>query len=126
MRYAAVLAAGLTLGLGAAAGAAGTSVLFVGNSFTFGDGSVRCVPTYGHTAGHQSLVVRTDNAEYVFCGDTCYFKETLENNALPGFGYDLAAQARTLDWLREMQDAGAKLVFGHDPNQWPTLGPELA
>ncbi|MDH4074486.1 MAG: N-acyl homoserine lactonase family protein [Acidimicrobiia bacterium] len=100
--------------------------LLQGEHDVFGDGSVRCVPTYGHTAGHQSLVVRTDNAEYVFCGDTCYFKETLENNALPGFGYDLAAQARTLDWLREMQSAGAQLVFGHDPNQWPTLGPELA
>ena len=39
MRYAAVLVAGLILGLGVAAGAAGTSVLFIGNSFTFGAGS---------------------------------------------------------------------------------------
>jgi hypothetical protein len=39
MRYAAVLVAGLFFAIGATVGAAGTSVLFVGNSFTFGDGS---------------------------------------------------------------------------------------
>ena len=39
MRYASVLVAALIVGLGLTAGAAGTSVLFVGNSFTFGDGS---------------------------------------------------------------------------------------
>ncbi len=99
--------------------------LLEGEHDVFGDGSVRLVPTYGHTAGHQSLVVRTDQTEYVFCADTCYFKATLERNALPGFGYDLAAQARSLDWLRSMQANGAQLVFGHDPDQWPALGPEL-
>ena len=39
MRYASVLVAGLIVGLAVTAGAAGTSVLFVGNSFTFGAGS---------------------------------------------------------------------------------------
>jgi hypothetical protein len=39
MTYTAALVTGLYLGLGVTAGAAGTSVLFVGNSFTFGDGS---------------------------------------------------------------------------------------
>ena len=39
MRYASVLVAGLLFAVGATAGAAATSVLFVGNSFTFGDGS---------------------------------------------------------------------------------------
>lgn len=99
--------------------------LLDGEHDLFGDGSVRLVPTYGHTAGHQSMVVRTDSTEYVFCADTCYFKSTLESGALPGFGYDLGAQAKVLDWLRTMQSAGATLVFGHDPDQWPTLGPEL-
>lgn len=99
--------------------------LLEGEHDVFGDGSVRCVPTYGHTAGHQSLVVRTDRTEYVFCADTCYFKATLEKAILPSFGYDLTAQARSLDWLRSMQAAGATLIYGHDPDQWPTLGREL-
>jgi N-acyl homoserine lactone hydrolase len=89
--------------------------------------TARCVadrPT-GHTAGHQSLVVRTERAEYVFCADTCYFKATLEQNALPAFGYDLEARARSLAWLRSARAAGATLIFGHDPEQWPALGDRL-
>ena len=39
MKFAAILAGGVMLALGAAGGAAGTSVLFIGNSFTFGAGS---------------------------------------------------------------------------------------
>lgn len=99
--------------------------LLQGEHDVFGDGSVRCIPTYGHTAGHQSLVVRTDTTEYVFCADTCYFKATLEQSVLPSFGYDLQAQAGVLDTLRGLQAAGATLIFGHDPDQWPTLGTEL-
>ncbi len=99
--------------------------LLEGEHDLFGDGSVRLVPTYGHTAGHQSMVVRTDRSEYVFCADTCYFKDTLERSALPSFGYDLAAQAKVLDWLRAQQAAGATLIFGHDADQWPALGSEL-
>ena len=34
----------------------------------FGDGTVVCRPTYGHTPGHQSLRVRTEKAgEFVLC-----------------------------------------------------------
>lgn len=99
--------------------------LLEGEHDVFGDGTVRCVPTYGHTAGHQSLVVRTDGTEYVFCADTCYFKATLEQNALPRFGYDLEAQERSLAWLRSMQANGAALIYGHDPDQWPALPREL-
>jgi N-acyl homoserine lactone hydrolase len=38
----------------------------------FGDGTVVCIPTYGHTPGHQSLKVRTDKGEVVLTGDACY------------------------------------------------------
>ena len=87
----------------------------------FGDGSVLCVPTYGHTAGHQSLVVNTEQGRVVFAADTCYLRESLENGKLPAFGFNLDMQRRTLEWLRREQAAGAELVFGHDPEQWPAL-----
>jgi glyoxylase-like metal-dependent hydrolase (beta-lactamase superfamily II) len=92
-----------------------------GEHDVFGDGSVRCMPTYGHTAGHQSLVVRNDDGEFIFCGDTCYFASTLEQNILPSFGYDLEAQARSLEWLRQRRAEGAHIVFGHDETQWTRL-----
>ena len=51
----------------------------------FGDGSVVCIPTYGHTPGHQSLKVRTENGEIVLTGDACYFCRTLRERRLPRF-----------------------------------------
>jgi N-acyl homoserine lactone hydrolase len=35
----------------------------------FGDGSVVCLPTYGHTAGHQSLMVGLASGDVVLAGD---------------------------------------------------------
>ena len=34
--------------------------LIDGEHDLFGDGSVVCIPTYGHTAGHQSLRVQSE------------------------------------------------------------------
>ncbi len=93
----------------------------------FGDGSVRCVPTYGHTPGHQSLVIETDQGRCVFAADTCYLRETLEQGLLPKIGYDLQMQKKSLDWLRQERDDGAYIVFGHDAAQWSSFSkaPEL-
>ena len=91
--------------------------LLDGEHDLFGDGAVVCVPTPGHTAGHQSLRVRTDEAEIVLTGDACYFRESLDTGRLPLFGFDPEQQHRSLDLLRSMEAAGAQLVFGHDPDQ---------
>lgn len=90
-----------------------------GEHDVFGDGSVVCVPTPGHTAGHQSLRVRTPDRELVLAGDACYFRESLETSRLPPFGYDHAEQRRSLDVLRRLERSGAHLLFGHDPAQFP-------
>ena len=86
----------------------------------FGDGTVVCVPTPGHTAGHQSLRVRTAaGEEVVLTGDACYFRETLDTGRLPVFANDAEEQRRSLDRLRDLERSGARLVFGHDPGQVP-------
>ncbi len=89
-----------------------------GEHDVFGDGTVVCVPTPGHTAGHQSLRVRTDAGEVVLTGDACYFRQALDERRLPVFGPDPAEQHRSLDLLAQLEAAGARLVFGHDPTQW--------
>jgi glyoxylase-like metal-dependent hydrolase (beta-lactamase superfamily II) len=85
----------------------------------FGDGTVVCIPTPGHTAGHQSLRVRTGGGEYVLTGDACYFRETLETGRLPVFGFDPEQQRDSLDVLRRLGASGATLLFGHDVEQVP-------
>ena len=88
-----------------------------GEHDVFGDGTVVCLPTPGHTAGHQSLRVRTGAGEVVLTADACYFRETLDTARLPVFGHDPDEQRRSLDRLRSIEASGAFLVFGHDPDQ---------
>jgi N-acyl homoserine lactone hydrolase len=87
----------------------------------FGDGRVVCVPTYGHTPGHQSLRVRLDSGDVVLTGDACYFRKTLETLRLPRFVYDRGMQVESLQRLRRLRDLGARIVFGHDPEQWANV-----
>jgi glyoxylase-like metal-dependent hydrolase (beta-lactamase superfamily II) len=97
-------------------------LLVDGEHDVFGDGSVRCIPTYGHTPGHQSLRVKSAKGEIVLCGDACYLRETLETLRLPpGAAWDRASMEEALRRLRAYQERGARIFFGHDPGFWDTL-----
>ncbi len=87
----------------------------------FGDGSVICIPTYGHTPGHQSLKVRTEAGEIVITGDACYFCRTLRERRLPRFVYDREQMLASLDRLEALEKSGARLFFGHDPDFWKNV-----
>lgn len=90
----------------------------------FGDGSVVILPTHGHTPGHQSLRVRTEQGgEYVLCGDACYLRDNLDNLHLPGVLADAEATLQALKRFQLMEAKGAKLMFGHDPGQWRDAPP---
>jgi glyoxylase-like metal-dependent hydrolase (beta-lactamase superfamily II) len=100
----------------------GHAVLAVaGEHDLFGDGRVHCLPTPGHTPGHQSLRVRLDGGEVVLTADACYLRRTLEEGALPPVAHDREAMRASLARLRALRDAGARLVFGHDPELWAAL-----
>ncbi|HWD96080.1 MAG TPA: N-acyl homoserine lactonase family protein [Acidimicrobiales bacterium] len=87
----------------------------------FNDGRVVVTPTTGHTPGHQSLRILTDDGEtLVLCGDSCYLRASLETSALPPRPFDGTAQLSVFSWLRELETEGARIVFGHEPSQWPT------
>ena len=85
----------------------------------FHDGTVVCVPSPGHTAGHQSLRVTTDTGVFVLTGDACDAREILDTSRLSVFGYDLDQQRSGLELFRRMEAAGATLRFGHDAAQMP-------
>lgn len=95
-------------------------VIADGEHDVFGDGSVRCIPTYGHTPGHQSLHVETDSGAVVLCGDACYLRRTIEEMRLPAdiVVSDADAMMDSLRRLAALRDAGARLMFGHDPEFW--------
>jgi glyoxylase-like metal-dependent hydrolase (beta-lactamase superfamily II) len=89
-----------------------------GEHDVFGDGSVVCIPTYGHTPGHQSLKVRTEKGTIVLTGDACYFCQTLRERRLPQRVFNREQMLASLDRLETLERSGAKLIFGHDPEFW--------
>jgi len=101
-------------------------LLVEGEHDLFGDGSVVCLPTFGHTPGHQSLRVILESGPVILTGDACYLRETLETLALPAVLHDREAMLASLLRLRSWRDAGARLFYGHDPEQWRDLPPSFA
>jgi N-acyl homoserine lactone hydrolase len=80
----------------------------------FGDGGIVCLPTHGHTPGHQSLKVRLASGDVVLAADSCYFCRTLRERRLPQNVHDRAAMLASLDRLDRLEQGGARIFFGHD------------
>jgi len=80
----------------------------------FGDQLVTCLPTPGHTPGHQSVRVRLAERDVVLCADCAYFERTLDGGPLPPVSHDAELQAASIERLRSLRSAGAVLVPGHD------------
>jgi N-acyl homoserine lactone hydrolase len=89
-----------------------------GEHDVFGDGSVVCLPTYGHTAGHQSLRVKLAGGETVLTADSCYMRKALDEMLFPPFAHSYDAMRTVMERYRAMERAGARLIFGHDSGQW--------
>lgn len=87
----------------------------------FGDGTVVCLPTYGHTPGHQSLKVKLASGDVVLTGDACYLRRTMEELVLPGIFHDRDQMMDSLLRLRALRDRGARIFYGHDPEFWATV-----
>jgi glyoxylase-like metal-dependent hydrolase (beta-lactamase superfamily II) len=87
----------------------------------FGDGSVTCLPTHGHTPGHQSLRLRLASGEVVLAADACYFCQTLRERRLPRYVDNRDAMLASLDRLEALERGGARIIFGHDPAFWSTV-----
>jgi N-acyl homoserine lactone hydrolase len=97
--------------------------LVEGEHDVFGDGTVILLPTYGHTPGHQSLLVRGGKGAQLVCAsDACYTRENMDRNVLPTILWNASAMLESLATLRKLRDqAGATMFFGHDPAQWEAM-----
>ncbi|MCW5760007.1 MAG: N-acyl homoserine lactonase family protein, partial [Phenylobacterium sp.] len=83
----------------------------------FGDGAAVCVPSFGHTPGHQSLRVRSAAGDHILVGDACYHAGVVESRRFPAIS-DHAAMNRSLESLLALRAPETVMVFGHDPHQW--------
>ena len=89
----------------------------------FGDGSVICADTKGHSRGHQSIVLKLPKAgTVVLAADASHFEDNLTYNISPGTNiWNKDEALKSLAWLRQYRDKGAMIIFGHDPVQWNKL-----
>ncbi|MDX6608298.1 MAG: N-acyl homoserine lactone hydrolase [Solirubrobacterales bacterium] len=88
-------------------------LLVDGDHDLLGDGSIELLLTPGHTPGHQSVRI----GEGLILGiDVAYFAAGLDDHRFPAFGDDLGEQRRSVERLRTLRDAGARIIPGHDPD----------
>jgi glyoxylase-like metal-dependent hydrolase (beta-lactamase superfamily II) len=97
---------------------------------------VDAIPTYGHTPGHQSFMVKleSDLADhlgvpgFVFAFDAADLQENLDHELPVGTTVDVD-HAATVESIRRLKSIAAargyRVVPGHDPDVWPPLTAEL-
>jgi len=76
---------------------------------------VTIVPTPGHSIGHQSVVVRVGEKNYVYCGDASPLRENLEHRNIPGVLYCSHKALESIDRLRRIRNAVH--IYSHDNEQ---------
>jgi len=76
---------------------------------------VFAVPTPGHSIGHQSVIVRIDDRNYVYCGDAAPTRENLERRNIPGVLYCAHKALKSIDHLRTIENA--VYIYSHDNEQ---------
>ncbi|MBR7103645.1 MAG: N-acyl homoserine lactonase family protein [Lentisphaeria bacterium] len=87
-----------------------------------GDGKILLLPTPGHTAGHQSLLLCLDDGEkLLLTADAAYTPCALEKI----YPEDNAAFRETICRFREYASAGVRIITGHDPDTCCTLRAEF-
>jgi N-acyl homoserine lactone hydrolase len=92
----------------------------------FGDGSVRIVPSYGHTSGHQSAIIKLRAREILLAADCCYTQRNLDLMVLQQAMADKEAGWATMQFLKKERDKGTHILFGHDGRQWTNIKEGIA
>ena len=88
----------------------------------FGDGKIVIYFTPGHSVGHQSLLVRTDeDGDFLLCADACYVKETYKEGGLPGLVAPCPEYLQNIKTFKLLEKTGVTIVTGHDPDDWKTF-----
>jgi N-acyl homoserine lactone hydrolase len=67
------------------------------------------------------LRVQLEGGDVVLAADACYFCQTLRERRLPRHVHDREAMLASLDRLEALEQAGARVFFGHDPTFWNTV-----
>ena len=89
----------------------------------FGDGTLRCWWSPGHTPGHMSVEVKLPSGSaFLLAADAANTIDHLHERKLPAFNVSVDDAINSVRRLRRLAwRSQATVVAGHDPEQWPTL-----
>lgn len=89
----------------------------------FGDGTVQLIATPGHTAGHQSLLLKLEETgTIVISGDVAYYEDNYKRKGVPTFNTDKAASLASIDKIAQLiADENGQLWIQHDKAHFETL-----
>jgi glyoxylase-like metal-dependent hydrolase (beta-lactamase superfamily II) len=95
-----------------------------GDHDVFGDGCLTLVPSPGHSAGHQSALLRLpDTGNVLITGDAIWTRDCIDDLTLPGVlsspSAYVASRRRLLGLAR---DHDARLFFSHEPSTFEDEG----
>ena len=79
------------------------------------DGTIRVVPTLGHDAYHQSVIVQTEDVAYFLAGDTSYTQDFMLAGKVDGVS--TAVAATTLQTIQQfVRETPTVYLPSHDPD----------
>jgi N-acyl homoserine lactone hydrolase len=88
----------------------------------FNDGRIVLVPVPGHTAGMTAALVSLDNAgQFLLASDAVPLRANLEHDINPRNTWNPELSSKSMTEIRRIQAQGAKVLYGHDEEQWKTL-----
>jgi len=88
----------------------------------FGDGSVVCYPTPGHTPGHQSLLLRRGDKSVILGGDVAHLEAGYEQELFAVYNWDARESISSVRKLKELQHGeNASVYFLHDADHYEAL-----
>jgi N-acyl homoserine lactone hydrolase len=93
--------------------------LLEGDRDVFGDGSVTIISTPGHTAGHQSLLVKLPRTGAVLLsGDAVHFRDNWDHRRVPGINFNKEQTSASMQRMADILARDhAQLWINHDKAQ---------
>lgn len=88
----------------------------------FGDGSLVCIDTKGHTPGHQSFIIDLPaTGKLVLVMDAARLADYLVSTEYFDGAWNRTLCLRAVERLKALSAQGMQVIFGHDPEKRATL-----
>lgn len=87
-------------------------IVLIDGEYELADGII-CFPTPGHTKGHQSVLVNTEEGVVCYAGDAANLTANLHENVIGNIIYDTASSIQSLEEIRRRSEF---VICGHEPS----------